>query len=632
MQECVAVIGAGEIRRGYGSVVRQGALLVRLGISPPPVAGPSLAAVEARMRSLIGSEEPLVPAGDRPLVTLAQWIAAWIDRVQRSADMPTFADGAVVSAVSGGPAVFTIAIPSLERSFAATGTVVDWVVRAVNRLVSCQRTDDLEARLPKVVEALRRTGPAGVNTLRLLRAAHDLGIPWRRVSGNVFQFGQGAAARWLDSSFTDATPRISSALARDKTAAAAVLRDAGLPVPQHTVVRDAEEAAAVAGRLGYPVVVKPANLDGGRGVAAGLLDPGSVRKAYAAARRLSTRVLVEKHVDGRDYRLQVFQGEVYWAVERIPGGVTGDGALGVRQLLARLNADPHRGRGVSFVLRPIDLDDEALDLLAEQGLHPDAVPEQGRFVRLRRSANVANGGLPVPVLDSVHPDNVALAARAARALRLDVAGIDLLMPDIARSWLTAGGAICEVNAQPQLAAHLPAWLLQRLVRDQGRIPIVFVLGGSQGEPWLDEIREVLVGAGRCLGVATPRGVWIGGKQALVGPCDAFRGGLALVADPLVEAAMVVVGDGSLLRTGLPVDRFDVLVLADSAARDPDDAAYRAWESLVLMLSAMCSTVLVDQDCANCVGMSARIPGARVRAVSRDGLARAVAEELAEAES
>jgi len=632
VQECVAVIGQGEIRRGYGSVVRQGALLVRLGISPPRVDGPDLAAVEARMRFLIGSQEALALAGDRPLMTLAQWIAAWIDSVQRSADMPIFGDGAVVAAIADSPAVFTLAIPSLERSFAATGAVVDWVVRAVNRLVSGQRTDDLETGLPKVVETLRRTGPVGVNTLRLLRAAHDLGIPWRRVSGNVFQFGQGAASRWLDSSFTDATPHISSGLARDKTSTATVLRDAGLPAPKHAVVRDADDAAAVASRLGYPVVVKPANLDGGRGVAAGLLAPGSVRKAYAAARRLSTRVLVEKHVDGRDYRLQVFQGEVYWAVERIPGGVTGDGSLNVRQLLAQLNADPRRGRGASFVLRPIALDDEALDLLAEQGLHPDAVPEEGRFIRLRRSANVANGGLPVPVLDNVHPDNLALAARAARALRLDVAGIDLLMPDITRSWLSVGGAICEVNAQPQLAAHLPAWLLQRLVRDQGRIPIVFVLGGTQGEPWLDGIREVLAGAGRCLGIATPHGVWIGGNQALVGPCDAFRGGLALVADPLVEAAMVVVGDGSLLRTGLPVDRFDVLVLADSGGADPEDAAHRVWESLALMLSAMCSTVLVNRDCENCVGISARITGARVRAVSRDQLAGAVAEELAEAKS
>ena len=73
------------------------------------------------------------------------------------------------------------------------------------------------------------------------------------------------------------------------------------------------------------------------------------------------------------------------------------------------------------------LDAEADELLAEQGLQVDAVPEAGREVLLRRKANISAGGTHRLVDPSqVHPDNLLLAQRAAALLRLDLAGIDLI--------------------------------------------------------------------------------------------------------------------------------------------------------------------------------------------------------------
>jgi len=558
---------------------------------------------------------------EHPLVTL---ILRATEAVLRGAGIPTFDDGFVIGNFRQPGSVW-LAVPALEREYAASRVALGWVIGAVNQVLSNQSSDDLEGSLPVLNARLRSRAPAGMNTLRFLQAAHDSGIPWRRIANNVFQFGWGARARWMDSSLTDVTPSISAGLARDKRATVQVLRQAGIPVPAHAPVADAEEAVKVAEQLGFPVVVKPADQDGGLGVAAGLSTAEAVTKAFAAARAFSNTILVEKHFEGNDYRLQVFQGEVFWAVHRVPGGVTGDGSSTVAELLAITNADPRRGDpGGNALLKRIDIDEEARELLQEQGLTLEAV------VRLRRAANVATGGVPVPVLDVVHPDNLALAVRAARVLRLDLAGVDLLIQDIRRSWLETGAAICEVNAQPQLWPTLPAYLLKRLVKGQGRIPVLMVLGDVSDEAWFAQLLANLPVNRPGLGVATPEGVTIGAQTVRKAPCTAFQGGVALISDPQVEMAVICVGDERVLEAGLPVDRFDVLVLAGSPVSSDNAQGWKRWWSFAQSIAPMCSgPIIVNQSCREWLLFSTQSKDRKVIQVSPAGIVELVLQEFSE---
>jgi cyanophycin synthetase len=314
-------------------------------------------------------------------------------------------------------------------------------------------------------------------------------------------------------------------------------------------------------------VVKPADLDGGQGVTAWLTTPAEVRTAYAAAAALSAQVLVEKHFFGNDYRLQVFQGEVYWAVQRVPAGVTGDGVQSVQALLKAANADPRRGGEAASRLKWIAVDEEALMWLARQALSLEAIPEKDCFVRLRGAANVASGGTTEPVLELAHPDNLALAARAANVLRLDMAGVDLLIPDIRRSWRESGAAICEVNSQPQMAAHLPALLLPRLVAGEGRIPVLVVLGGERDTSAFSTLLQGLAGVETGFGLAAADGAWVNDMQVANGPLSSFQAARCLIADPAVTMLVLHATDPSMLRTGCPFDRIDHLVLAGPLRKD-----------------------------------------------------------------
>lgn len=501
-------------------------------------------------------------------VLLSVWLA-----VQSALGLPVFEPGRVL--VSSGTQARCV-LPCLETSQRALAGLIRRTFWLLARAAAEGAADDAKSLFLQDVQTVGHFRASGSNVPRFVRAAYEMDVPFFLLPGDVYQYGQGSRARWMDSSFTDITPVISAKLARNKVLASALLRQSGIPVPSHQLAGDVETALQVAQRLGYPVVVKPADLDGGLGVAAGLCSEEEVRQAFAHARQLSQQILVEKHVEGRDYRLTVFNGEVNWAIERVPAGVMGDGLRTVAQLVDQVNADPRRGVGPHAPLKRMELDQEALSLLSKEGLTTDSVPEDGRFVRLCRAANVASGGTPKAVFDRVHPDNARLAVRAAEALRLDLAGIDMLIPDITVSWRESGAAICEVNGQPNLgqttAAHLYGPMLQQLMDGAGRVPVTVVMGAHNPEAWVNALEQLWQSKGFRVGVALHDEVRAGGEIVHQGTLTPFAGGRMLVLDRRVDALLVVIGDDSVLRTGLPVDRCDFLFLAGDRIDSVDSRA------------------------------------------------------------
>lgn len=382
------------------------------------------------------------------------------------------------------PNQWLLGLPALSKGVRAPQATLVWVCLLMNEFYAGTNIPGsvVEAGLHKLGQQFRHLAPKGINTLSFLQAAHEMNVPWRHVANNIYQFGWGTPSRWLDSSFTDETSNISAGLARDKVACAKVLRDAGLPVPQHQLVKNAAQAVKVAEALGYPVVVKPANLDGGVGVMAGLRDAQAVKHAFDANSPLTDRILVEQFIEGDDHRLVVVKNEVLSVVMRRSARVMGDGVRTVGELIKQTNdlremqtqtLDPRIEQGH----KPILIDDETHAWLRAQGYDLSSVVALDVSVRLRGAANWSQGGTTRDVFGEAHPDNLDLAVKAAEALRLDIAGIDFLIPDISKSWRQSPGAICEVNAQPQFTvAGRHQQVLQRLVAKQGRIPVVLVLG------------------------------------------------------------------------------------------------------------------------------------------------------------
>lgn len=556
---------------GSRAGLRQPVMLVPLQVSALPAGLPNLPAIGAE---LIGRDLPALPP--EPIAGLGQSLLDWAVTLQASAGQPVFERGALLSAEAPASLVMVMPYDDSESGLQA----IRWALRVHIALLGlpAELQPPLLAQLARECEALQRAfrqRASGAGTIKhLLAAAHARGLPWRRVSfhGFIYQLGQGAQARLLNSTLTDQTPGIGVQMARSKPLSLDLLRQLGLPVPRHALAQDAEAAVALADRLGYPVVVKPAQLDQGKGVAAGLRDADAVRRAYAAAVAASSEfgapagVLVEQFIAGQDYRLLVAGGRLLFAIHRQPGGVSGDGRRTIIDLLTELNADPRRGDDERSPLRRVALDAEARELLAEQGLSPEAVPAAGRWVPLRRIANVVQGGLPVGVLEQVHPSNQRLAVRAAAALGLDLAGIDLIIPDIARPWHEAGGAICEINAQPSIGTLTTAQVFPELLDwllggSEGRIPIAALVGEPDQSAAIGAgLHALLCARGIKAGLASRAGAWVGAEQVCWKDRSGFAGSRLLLSERAAEAALLTLSPAGIARTGLCFDRSAAVAL------------------------------------------------------------------------
>lgn len=516
----------------------------------------------------------------------------------------------------------TVALPCLGLDRSALQPLLQWVFGP--------NPTSADTVPPHISKALKAVAPQGLNTPFFLRAAHEANIPWQRTIGNVFQFCWGSRSRWLDSSHTDQTGHLGCQLAQHKAITAQILRRGGVPMAAQQLVHNADEAVQWAEQHGYPVVIKPTNLDRGMGVRTGLHNANAVKTAYAHARTLSEQVLVEQHIEGDDYRLQVLHDRVFWVTHRTPNGVTGDGIQSVQALMAAVNAQwpaaPSNGQPDPHYRKRLTLDDgDTQNWLECQHMTPSSVPAAGQWVRLRSVGTIATGGTVVTQpIEDCHPDNLALAVRAVRLLRLDLAGVDMLIPDIKVSWRESGASICEVNSRPQFA-QLAAYscILQQLVPHGGRIPQIAVLG--QHPQTAHAIGKALQQDGT--GLANSTQVLLDGEPIAHPSTNAINNSLMLLQDSTVRRLVLDLGGQWKISDGLPMDRIDHLVLAGPCLDPAGQPDWRRTIALALQLREISRTCWMDTTCQNWLPHAAGMAIAPPQRLPTTVLAQTIAAAL-----
>src|SRR5215203_6066806 len=330
--------------------------------------------------------------------------------------------------------------------------------RLLNHLIYQSEPDfnfvaELEEKVIRVAERLAY----GPSTGAIVAEAERRGIPVLRLDPrrSLVQLGHGCHQRRIWATVTSRSSQIAKTIAGDKELTNRLLRDVGIPSPRGELVRSEGDAVAEARRMGYPVVLKPLDGNHGRGVMINLSADEEVVQAFPTARNESRdgRVILERFLTGKDYRILVVNNQIVAVAERVPAHVIGDGTHTVTELIDITNADSRRGVGHEKILTRIPVNAQTLETLSRQGLDLEAVPETGRHVQLQQTGNMSTGGTSIDRTDEIHPDNAEIARQAAMVVGLDVAGIDFITPDIGRSAYEQGGAINEVNTRPGLSPH-----------------------------------------------------------------------------------------------------------------------------------------------------------------------------------
>lgn len=467
----------------------------------------------------------------------------------------------------------------------------------------------------------------GPSTQAILDEAKTRRIPIIRLNdANLVQLGYGRWQQRIQATTTSLTRMISVDIACDKNLTKALLADIGIPVPRGVVVRTLEDALAEVEDVGWPVVVKPLDVSHGRGISLDVRSPEALVKAFTRASSYTRDVIIEQLVRGRDYRVLVVDGNVVAVAERVPAHVVGNGADSVSRLVETLNADPRRGVGHEKVLTRVKIDDETMRLLDEQGLSLEAVPAEGRRVMLKATANISTGGTAIDRTDEATFENLELAQRAARAVGLDVAGIDIICDDISTPIVDSGGAVIEINAAPGFRMHVSpsegkprdvAGPVVDMLFPPGtpfRVPILSITGTNGKTTTSRMCAHILKMAGHKVGLTTTDGIYIDGSPVRFGDMTGPWSARMVLKDPSIDVAVLETARGGMLRSGLGFDRCDVGAVLNISDDHLGMGGIHTLDELANVKSLVVDVVLPNGWCvlnaedARCLQMTERCDG------------------------
>jgi cyanophycin synthetase len=415
----------------------------------------------------------------------------------------------------------------------------------------------------------------GPSTQAIFDEARRRHIPVRRLGdASLLQLGYGTQMRFVQASLPGSTSNVAVDLATDKQLTKSLLREHGIPVPEGSIVDSEEAAVVLAEQIGYPVVIKPLDGNQGKGVTANICNQDLLRTAYRLANSYTKRIIVEKYIHGRDYRVLVVGDQVCAVAERKPPYIVGDGIHSISELIAQENENPNRGIGHEKPLTRIYLDSVAEEFIGRSGFRAYSIPKVGEIVYLRNNGNLSTGGSARDCTMEIHPETKALAVKAAKVIGLEVAGIDVVIDDISQVLTPLNGAIVEVNAAPGLRMHLyPTQGQGRNVAadiidymypkpSQSSIPVISITGTNGKTTVTRLIRHVLSLTGRKVGMTCTGGTYIG-KECIAngdntGPLSAH----SILYNRDVEAAVLETARGGIIRRGLGYDMADVGVIVN----------------------------------------------------------------------
>jgi len=436
---------------------------------------------------------------------------------------------------------------------------------------------DFDERMDSL-KRLREKSSLGPSTKAIVDVATGRGVPHLRLNDKSFvQLGTGVHQKRIQATIASTTGHLGVEIAGDKDLTKRLLGDHGIPVPKGFIAEDEDDAMEIAKTLGWPVVVKPLDASHGRGILTNIKSEKELRLAYQDAMKVRDEVIVEKHLEGFDFRFVVVAGKFICAAQRVPAYVVGDGKKTIAELVEETNKDPRRGIGHEKVLTKIELDDLSLALLARKSLSGKSVPPSGETVYVKSTANLSTGGISRDVTDLVHPSNVHMVERIARIVGLDICGVDVVSPTVEKPIGDVGGGIVEVNAAPGFRMHTApsegtprdvAGAVMDMLYPPGapsRIPIVSVTGTNGKTTTTRLIAHIARYAGHHVGLTTTEGVYIDSEAIIKGDCTGPSSAQAVLRDPTISFAALETARGGMIRFGLGYDWANVGVVTNIAA-------------------------------------------------------------------
>lgn len=458
---------------------------------------------------------------------------------------------------------------------------------------------------PLIVELKSIAGSSllGPSTQSIVNEAKSRGISYLRLNeDNYVQLGQGVHQRRIQATIMDNTSALGVEIANNKENTKNLLSSMGIPVPIGYSVQSFEEAMKVALDIGYPVVVKPLKGNHGRGISINVINQEELFMAYNIAYNICETCLVEKYLEGSDFRLLVINGKFAAAALREPAYVIGNGKDTIGQLIHEINKNPERGFGHEKNLTRITIDSMMERLLETKQLSLESILAEGEKSYVKTTGNISAGGTALDVTKNVHPYNKLMAERISQIIGLNVIGIDIIADTLEKPLKEDFGGILEVNAAPGFRMHLnptkgtPRNIASNIVDmlfPPGRaheVPIVAVTGTNGKTTTTRLISHILGLNGKVVGMTSTDSVSIGNVPIIKGDYSGPQGARKVMMDSTIDMAVLEVARGGILRSGLGYHESDVGVLINISSDHLGEGGIETLEELTRLKSTVTEAV------------------------------------------
>lgn len=413
----------------------------------------------------------------------------------------------------------------------------------------------------------------GPSTQAIIDEAQKAGIPIVNiVDTGLYQLGLGKYGKFIEATICEDTCAIGVDISCDKMMTKAILDIQCLPIAKGFKIRNLIDLATLAKTIGYPIVLKPEFGNQGKGVYVNLKNEKEAIQAYIKVHKEFKEIIMEKFIEGNDYRVCVIDGEVVAVAQRIPPFVLGDGKRTLKELIDEVNRDPNRGVGHEKPLTRINIDAKLLTEVSKNGYSLNCIPALGIKVFLRGNANLSTGGIALDCTDDICDENIEICIRTAKAVGLNICGIDICSKSI-NIPLTKQGAIIEVNAAPGIRMHhfpyqgrsrnvAGAIINMMFKKTPKTIPIVAITGTNGKTTTTRLIGHVLSLANYNVGMTTTGGIYINNNCIDARDNTGPESAMAVMINREIDIAVLETARGGIIRGGLAYDLADVGVITN----------------------------------------------------------------------
>lgn len=298
-----------------------------------------------------------------------------------------------------------------------------------------------------------------LSTQLLLREAVKRGVLFEILDRkeNFIRLSKNENTQYVKQATKTSLDNYASILAMEnKLVTKKILREAGIRVPEGMEYTDANQAKSDFSVFkSKPVVIKPNQTNFGLGITIlkENIDENVFKRAVDIAFEYDSTVLIEEFIDGKEFRIFVIGDQVAGILHRVPANVTGDGTSTIRELVHLKNQDPLRGKGYRTPLEKIQTGEAESMFLASQQKDFEYIPSAGEVVFLRENSNISTGGDSIDFTDEIPDSYKQIAVQAAKALQVQITGLDMIIKNHTGEATPDNYAIIELNFNPAIHIH-----------------------------------------------------------------------------------------------------------------------------------------------------------------------------------